>query len=68
MKLKVEMLLTARTAELFVETAERLADQGDDGLLAATVLLRIAESYQRAREAEAAETIALENLNAENDE
>jgi len=48
-KLKVEMTLNAATALRFKETAERLGnlDLGDDGLLAATVLMRIAQSYER---------------------
>jgi hypothetical protein len=70
MKLKVEMTLTAETAQRFRETGERLAAMrlGDDGMLAAVVLMRIAANYERAVEAKAAETIPLENLNAENDE
>jgi hypothetical protein len=67
MKLKVEMTLTAETAERFKETAKRLAGLGDDGLLAARVLFHIAESYERARDAKAAGTIPAESLNAEND-
>jgi hypothetical protein len=66
MKLKAEMLLTAATAKLFVETAERLADQGDDGLLAATVLMRISESYARSLKAQTTES--MKNLNAEDNE
>ena len=67
MKLKVDMTLNAETAQRFKETAKRLARHGDDGLLAATVLLRIVESYERA-ELEESQTISVENLNAENDE
>ncbi|WP_363348855.1 hypothetical protein [Methylocystis echinoides] len=53
MKLTVEMKLTAETAERLKETAERLAGMnlGDDGLLAAAILMRIATNYERAREA-----------------
>jgi hypothetical protein len=40
---------------------------GDDGLLAATVLLRIAANYDRAA-AKAGQSIPVEDLNAENDE
>jgi hypothetical protein len=42
MRLNVEMTLNSITAKRFRESAERLADMnlGDDGLLAATVLLR----------------------------
>jgi hypothetical protein len=70
MKLKVEMTLTSETAQKLKETGERLAamDLGEDGLLAAAVLMRIAANYERAREAKVAETIPLESLNAENDE
>ncbi|MGJ0508464.1 MAG: hypothetical protein ACR652_15355 [Methylocystis sp.] len=52
MKLKVEMTLTAETAQKLQETAERLVgmDLGEDGILAAVVLLRIVASYERARE------------------
>jgi hypothetical protein len=69
MRLKVEMTLNANTAQRFRETAERLAAMniGDDGLLAATVLLRIAENYERAV-TEAGQSIGVENLNAANDE
>jgi hypothetical protein len=44
MRLKVEMTLNAATAQRFKETAERLTNMnlGDDGMLAAVVLLRIA--------------------------
>ena len=48
MRHKVEMTLNAETAERFQEIATRLASLGDDGMLAATVLLRIVESYERA--------------------
>ncbi|CAJ0854497.1 hypothetical protein AMST5_00746 [freshwater sediment metagenome] len=70
MKLKVEMTLTAESAKRLQETGERLAamNLGDDGLLAAAILMRIAANYDRARQAKAAGTIPLENLNAENDE
>jgi hypothetical protein len=69
MRLNVEMTLTAATAQRFRETAERLANLnlGDDGLLAATVLLRIAQSYERAANA-ASQSVPVEGLNAENDE
>jgi hypothetical protein len=48
MRLKIDMTLTAATAQRFRETAERLANMnlGDDGLLAATVLTRIATGYE----------------------
>jgi hypothetical protein len=70
MKLKVEMTLTAETAKRLQETGERLAvmNLGDDGLLAAAILMRIAANYERERLAKAAGTISLDNLNAENDE
>jgi hypothetical protein len=70
MKLKVEMTLTAETAQLLKETGERLAalSLGDDGMLAAAVLIRIAEDYEQARQAKAAGTIPVEQLSAENDE
>ncbi len=50
MRLTVEMTLTANTAKRLKETAERLAAHGlgDDGLLAAAILMRIATSYERA--------------------
>jgi hypothetical protein len=50
MRLKIDMTLTAATAQRFRETAERLANMnlGDDSLLAATVLERIATSYDAA--------------------
>jgi hypothetical protein len=50
MRLKIDMTLTAATAQRFRETAERLANMnlGDDGLLAAAVLERIATSYDAA--------------------
>jgi hypothetical protein len=69
MRLKVEMTLNAATAQRFKETAERLATMniGDDGLLAATVLLRIAANYDRAA-TEAGKSITVDKLNAENDE
>jgi hypothetical protein len=69
MKLKVEMTLTAETAQRFRETGERLATMslGDDGLLAAVVLMRIAADYERAA-AEAGQLIPLDELSAENDE
>jgi hypothetical protein len=66
MKLKIEMTLTAETAQRFRETGERLTSLGDDGLLAAIVLLRIVESYERAV-TEASQSILAESLNAEND-
>ncbi|RTL81881.1 MAG: hypothetical protein EKK29_17155 [Hyphomicrobiales bacterium] len=49
----IEMTLNSNTAERFKETAERLANMnlGDDGLLAVTVLLRIADNYERAAKA-----------------
>jgi hypothetical protein len=70
MKLRVEMTLTAETAQRLKETGERIAamNLGDDGMLAAAILMRIAEDYERAREVKAAGTIPLESLNAENDE
>jgi hypothetical protein len=70
MKLKVEMTLTAETAKKLWETGERLAvmNLGDDGMLAAAILMRIAADYEREREAKAAGTIPLEGLNAQNDE
>jgi hypothetical protein len=70
MKLKIEMTLTAEAARRFRETGERIAaqDLGEDGMLAAVVLMRIAADYERAREAKGAGTIPLERLNAENDE
>jgi hypothetical protein len=57
------------TAQRFKETVERLANLklGDDGLLAATVLLRIAQSYERAASV-ASQSLPVEELNAENDE
>jgi hypothetical protein len=67
MKLKVEMTLNAETAERFQEVATHLVGLGDDGIFAATVLLRIVESYERAA-VEAGRTLSVENLNAENDE
>jgi hypothetical protein len=67
MKLKVDMTLNAETAERFQEVATRLVGLGDDGIFAATVLLRIVESYERAA-VEASRTLPVENLNAENDE
>jgi hypothetical protein len=69
MRLNVEMTLTAATAQRFMETAERLANLnlGDDGLLAATVLLRIAQSYERAANV-ASQSLPVDRLNAENDE
>jgi hypothetical protein len=68
-RLKVDMTLNANTAQRFRETAERLAamDAGDDVLLAAAVLLRIADSYGRAANA-ASQSIPADKLNAENDE
>jgi len=69
MRLKVEMTLNAATAKRFRETAERLThlNAGDDGLLAAVVLLRIADSYDRAAKAANA-SLPIDQLNAENDE
>jgi hypothetical protein len=69
MKLKVEMTLTGETAQKLKETGERLAamNLGDDGLLAAAVLMRIAANYERAA-LEASQLFPVENLNAENDE
>jgi hypothetical protein len=75
----VEMTLTADTAQRLKETGERLAamNLGDDGLLAAAVLMRIAANYERVVEAAGVElkkptqaegAIPLEELNAENDE
>lgn len=59
LRLTVEMTLTADTAKMLKETGERLAamNLGDDGLIAATVLMRIAADYERAVEAAAAEFI-----------
>jgi hypothetical protein len=70
MELKVEITLTAETAQRLKETGQRLAalNLGDDGLLVASILMRIAADYERALEANAAGTIPAENLNAENDE
>jgi hypothetical protein len=79
MKLKVEMTLTAETAKKLQETGERLAvmNLGDDGMLAAAILVRIAADYERAVEAfgaaleksiQADGTIPAETLNSENDE
>jgi hypothetical protein len=70
MKLKIEMTLTAETAKRLKETGERLAvmNLGDDGMLAAAILMRIAADYERARLGKTAGTIPLESLNAENDE
>jgi hypothetical protein len=50
MRLNVEMTLNAESAQRLRETAERLAamNLGDDGLIAATVLMRIAKNYQTA--------------------
>jgi hypothetical protein len=69
MRLKVEMMLNDNTAQRFKETAERLVAMniGDDGLLAATVLMRIAANYERAA-AEARQSIQVEDLSAQNDE
>jgi hypothetical protein len=69
MRLNVEMTLTAPTAQRFKETAERLANLnlGDDGLLASAVLMRIAQSYERAANV-ASQSLPVEGLNAENDE
>jgi hypothetical protein len=77
LKIKVEMTLTGETARKLKETGERLAgmDLGDDGMLAATVLMRISANYERAVEAagvelkkptQAERIIPLENHNAEN--
>lgn len=46
-RFKVEMTLSAETAQRFHELAQRLAsmDLGDDGTLAAAVLERIATGY-----------------------
>jgi hypothetical protein len=50
MRLKIDMTLTAKAAGQFKETSERLLalDLGDDGTLAALVLMRIALSYEAA--------------------
>ncbi len=50
MRLAVEMTLNQETAQKLNETAERLAamDLGNDGLLAASVLLRIVRNYEAA--------------------
>ena len=56
-------------ADILVEDGRIAAmNLGDDGMLAAAILMRIAADYERAREAKAAGTIPLESLNAENDE
>jgi hypothetical protein len=70
MELKVEITLTAETAQRLKETGQRLAalNLGDDGLLVASILMRIAADYERASREKAAGTILLESLNAENDE
>jgi hypothetical protein len=70
MKLKIEMTLTAEAAKRLKETGERLAvmNLGDDGLLAAVILMRIAADYERARQGKAAGTIPLENLNVQNED
>lgn len=71
MRRNVEMTLNANTAKRFREAAERLAhiNLGDDGLLAATVLLRIAASYERAATTTSTRNaIPVEQLNATNDE
>jgi hypothetical protein len=70
MTLKIEMTLTAETAKRLQETGERLAfmNLGDDGMLAAVILTRIARNYDRALHAQKVETIPLESLNAEIDE
>ncbi|MGJ0509535.1 MAG: hypothetical protein ACR652_20920 [Methylocystis sp.] len=70
MKLKVEMTLTAETAQKLQLTAEGLVgmDLGEDGILAAMVLLRIVVSYERARAtagADTGETIPLERPSAQ---
>lgn len=72
-KLKVEMTLTGETAQKLQGPAKRLVGMnlGEDGILAAVVLLRIVASYERARQtagADTAEAISLESLYAENDE
>jgi hypothetical protein len=69
MRIKVEMMLNAKTAQRFKETAERLRamNLGDDGLLAATVLMRIVQSYER-EAAAVSQSLPVEELNAENDE
>jgi hypothetical protein len=70
MELKVEITLTAETAQRLKETGQRLAalNLGDDGLLVASILMRIAADYERARREKSSGTIPLESLNAENDE
>lgn len=70
MKLKVEMTLTAETAQLLKETGERLAalSLGEDGMLAAAILMRIAANYERELEEKAGAAIPVEQLSAENDE
>jgi hypothetical protein len=69
MRLKIDMTLNAATAQRFRETAERLTNMslGDDGMLAAVVLMRIAQSYERAASG-ASQALPVERLNAENDE
>ncbi len=56
MKLQVQMTLTAETAKRLQEAGERLAtmDLGEDGMLAAAVLIRIAADYEQARKAQEA--------------
>jgi hypothetical protein len=66
-KIKVEMTLNAETAQRFKETAARLANTGDDGLLASAVLFRIADDYERAA-VEASQIITFEKLDSMNDE
>jgi hypothetical protein len=53
------MTLTAATAQKLKETGERIAvmNLGDDGMLAAAILMGIAADYERAREAKTTETI-----------
>jgi hypothetical protein len=67
MRLNVEMTLSAETAQRFRDVAERLghSDHDEDGLFAAAILLRIADSYDRAA---AGQSLAVDQLNAENDE
>jgi hypothetical protein len=69
MKLKVEMTLTAQTAQRLKEAGERIAaqDLSEDGMVAAVILMRISADYERARHEKAAGTIPAESLNAENE-
>jgi hypothetical protein len=67
MRLNVGMTLNANSAQRFREAAKRLTDMdiGEDGLLAAAVLLRIADSYERAATS-AFQSSSLDDASAEN--